>query len=140
MKKHPTVSPAGGTRPHPAHIPRHWAWHYRTLLTLRDHLLSETGDRSREPTGAMEPPSLHAEDLADELYDRDLARALPTNPVDALREVEDAIGRLETGTYGRCEATGRVIPSRRLRAMPWCRRASGDATPPRAAPPSQPSL
>lgn len=39
----------------------------------------------------------------------------------ALRDVEDALTRLERGTFGRCEGCGRPIPSARLRALPRAR-------------------
>jgi RNA polymerase-binding transcription factor DksA len=105
-----------------------WGWHYRTLLALRDHLAGGAGDRMREPVGAMEPPSVHPEDLVDEVYDRDLARALPENRVEALHEIDDAILRLSNGVYGVCEATGRPIPKAQLRAKPWRRFIEGVAT------------
>lgn len=98
-----------------------WAWHFRTLMALRNHLLSGSGDRCREPLDAMEPPSVHAVDWLAETYDHDLALALPANREEALREVNDAIRRLEQGTYGRCEATGKPIARSRLRAEPWRR-------------------
>lgn len=34
-------------------------------------------------------------------------------------EIDDALERLDTGTYGRCIACGSVIPDERLRAVPW---------------------
>ena len=40
---------------------------------------------------------------------------------DALYEVEEAIRRMETDTYGICEETGRQIEAGRLRAVPWTR-------------------
>lgn len=98
-----------------------WAWHFRTLLALRNHLLSGRGDRCREPLESMEPPSLHALDWLAETYDHDLALALPANREEALREVNDALARLENGTYGRCEASGRPIARARLQAEPWQR-------------------
>lgn len=98
-----------------------WAWHFRTLLALRNHLLSGSGDRCREPFEAMEPPSVHALDWLAETYDHDLALALPANREEALREVNDAIRRIERGTYGQCEATGKPIARSRLRATPWRR-------------------
>jgi RNA polymerase-binding transcription factor DksA len=131
---------AKSTHPKSAHAPasqqvssenvrlEDWGWHYRTLLALRDHLRGGAGDRMREPVGAMEPPSVHPEDLVDELYDRDLARALPENRVEALREIDDAILRLSTGVYSVCEATGRRIPKAQLRAKPWRRFVEGVAT------------
>ena len=115
------------------HIPPEWAWHYRTLLALRDHLMGGTGDRLRESCDPMEPPSLHAEDFAGELYDRELALTLPANPAEALREINDAIDRLKAGTYSRCEATGRRIPKSQLRAIPWRRFAERPRTAANAA-------
>lgn len=38
-----------------------------------------------------------------------------------LSEVLDAIRRIERGTYGICEMTGRPIEPERLRAIPWTR-------------------
>jgi RNA polymerase-binding transcription factor DksA len=118
-----TTRPRTGRSPIHQPIPAEWGWHYRTLLALRAHLRHRRGERLAEPCDAMEPPSLHCEDLADELYDRDLAKALPTDSGAALREIEDALERLRTGRYGRCETTGRPIPKSRLREMPWRRSA-----------------
>jgi DnaK suppressor protein len=36
-----------------------------------------------------------------------------------LREVDDALERIENGTYGRCLACGRPIEIDRLEAVPW---------------------
>lgn len=101
-----------------------WAWHYRTLLALRNYLQREPGDREREPYEAMEPPSLHAEDFIDECYDRTLAKALPPDPATALAEIEAALARIKAGTFGRDEKTARRIPVSLLRAKPWRRFAS----------------
>ena len=124
----PRGKPARRDNRQTKHIAPEWAWHYRTLLALRDHLTGSTGDRLRESCDAMEPPSLHAEDFTGELYDRELALALPAKSAEALREINDAIGRLKTGNYGRCEATGRCIPKSQLRAIPWRRFAEGRRT------------
>jgi DnaK suppressor protein len=43
------------------------------------------------------------------------ARALRAN----LRDVERALGKLEDGTYGRCERCGGPIGDERLDAIPW---------------------
>ncbi len=36
-----------------------------------------------------------------------------------LADVEEALRRLQEGTYGRCLTCGQPIPERRLEAMPW---------------------
>lgn len=104
-------------------IPAKWAWHYRTLVALHTHLLSRTAGRLAEPFEGMEPPSLHCEDLAAELYDHDLAAALPADPALARREIEDALHRIADGRYGKCAVTGRPMPKALLRAAPWRRTA-----------------
>jgi RNA polymerase-binding transcription factor len=38
-----------------------------------------------------------------------------------LTAMDEALGRLEQGTYGRCEECGREIPEDRLRVMPFAR-------------------
>ena len=49
------------------------------------------------------------------------ARATQSNLVDVL----DAIRRIERGTYGICEMTGKRIEAERLRAIPWTRYSLG---------------
>jgi RNA polymerase-binding transcription factor DksA len=39
----------------------------------------------------------------------------------ALYEIEQALNRMKTGTYGTCELTGKPIPLERLNAIPWTR-------------------
>lgn len=36
-----------------------------------------------------------------------------------LADVEEALRRLQDGTYGRCLSCGQPIPDRRLEAIPW---------------------
>ncbi len=98
-----------------------WTWHFRTLLALRNHLLSGRGDRGGDVGEPLESPSLHATDFTGDVYDRDLALALPADREEALREVDDALRRIERGRYGICEATGKPIALSRLKATPWRR-------------------
>jgi DnaK suppressor protein len=67
------------------------------------------------------------EDVEDTLDDvaKDLGRERLFTQVESEREqlrlVEEALQRIEQGTYGRCLQTGRPIPLARLRAVPWAR-------------------
>ena len=45
-----------------------------------------------------------------------------------LTEIEDAVGRLEDGSFGSCEGCGRPIPGERLRVRPTARRCVGCAS------------
>ena len=52
------------------------------------------------------------------VVDRDRDQALHANALAALVDIEAALDRLESGTYGRCASCGEQIPSARLEAMP----------------------
>jgi RNA polymerase-binding transcription factor DksA len=49
--------------------------------------------------------------------ERDLA--LSAHARAAVEEIDEALARLEAGTYGICLASGKPIPKERLRAIPW---------------------
>src|SRR5689334_14815123 len=44
-----------------------------------------------------------------------------------LTEITNALGRIENGTYGLSEVSGRPIPVRRLEALPWATRLVEEA-------------
>jgi RNA polymerase-binding transcription factor DksA len=102
-------------------IERKWLPAYRNLLQLRDELLSQAGKLAKEATEGTPSYSMHMADAGTDSFDRDFALSMLSSDQDALYEVEQAIKRIENGTYGRCELTGRVIPKRRLEAIPWAR-------------------
>jgi DnaK suppressor protein len=43
---------------------------------------------------------------------------------DTLKEVRRALARIDAGTFGRCERSGRHIEEKRLAAIPWTRYCS----------------
>jgi RNA polymerase-binding transcription factor DksA len=47
--------------------------------------------------------------------------ALATSLLEGLHDVDDALAKLETGTYGTCESCGEPIGESRLEAMPSAR-------------------
>ena len=105
----------------PVAIPARWSCHHRHLLQLRSRLL-------RADLGLLENARTPAEaGLGAQVIDFTLA--LLTREYDALGEVDAALDRIEHGTYGTCEATGRPIPPDRLRAVPWLRHACEVAPP-----------
>jgi RNA polymerase-binding transcription factor DksA len=64
---------------------------------------------------------MHQADAGSDAYDRDFALSLLGKEQDALYEINEALKRIETGTYGLCEGTGVRIPEERLEAMPFAR-------------------
>ena len=38
---------------------------------------------------------------------------------ETVKEIDQALERIDAGSYGRCESCGRLIPPDRLRVLPW---------------------
>lgn len=90
------------------------------LIELRD----EVGARIREraSTARVEENDLIEEmDQANRATEEAFNMRLLDKEVKLLREIEDAIGKFEDGSYGLCEGTGEQIERRRLEARPWTR-------------------
>ena len=81
--------------------------------TLRKSRLDASGDLSSMP--------IHMADIGTDNYEQEFALDLMDSERRILREIDQALGRLEEGTYGICEGTGQRISKARLRAQPWAR-------------------
>ena len=98
-----------------------WAGFYNNLLELREQLLKQMSGLAKESAQEMAGYSLHMADSGTDNFDRDFALSLLSSDQDALYEIEEALKRIEKGTYGICELTGKPIPRARLEAIPWTR-------------------
>lgn len=110
----------GGPAP-TSSVPAQWRWHYRVLLNLQDRLLSQQRELTEEITQPLEPHSMSEADTASDEFDHDLALVQLSAEQDALYEVTQALDRIRQGNYGICPETGKMIPSARLKALPWAR-------------------
>jgi RNA polymerase-binding transcription factor DksA len=64
---------------------------------------------------------MHMADAGTDSYDRDVALAMLSSEQDALYQIDQALGRILSGSYGKCELTGKPIDAARLEAVPWTR-------------------
>ena len=97
------------------------------LLDLRDQITDvmhgiqsdtiKNGSEGSDASGS----GMHQGDAGSDAYDRDFALNMLSKEANALGEIEEALQRLELGTYGVCEETGQKIPNPRLEAMPFAR-------------------
>ena len=103
--------------------------YYKLLIELRDHVQNglnthteETLKRSaKDDSGDLSGYAQHMADAGTDTFDRDFALSLVSNEQEALAEVEAAILRIQKGTYGVCELTGKPITKERLLAVPFAR-------------------
>lgn len=80
---------------------------------LRKSRLDATGDLSSMP--------IHMADLGTDNFEQEFSLELMDSERKLLVEIDDALRRIETGTYGICEGTGQPISKARLDAQPWAR-------------------
>ncbi len=54
-------------------------------------------------------------------FEREVALRLASNEADLLYEIDEALKRIDNGTYGVCEGSGEQIPRKRLEVFPAAR-------------------
>jgi RNA polymerase-binding transcription factor DksA len=97
------------------------------LLQLRDAMVDSMAGvaqdtlRSRAEGSEASAFGMHQADAGSDAYDRDFALSLLSQEQDALYEIDQALKRIELGTYGVCEMSGKPISRARLEAIPFAR-------------------
>jgi len=99
------------------------ALHRERLLALRARLLGdmtqmEDNALNKDHSRTTSMPTNMAE-LGSDNSDQELTLSLLGSDKNALDQIETAIGRIEDGSYGRCEECGGKIPRPRLEAIPY---------------------
>lgn len=104
----------------------------KILIELRDEILSkiaqEMGTKLDEDPRMSTLSTLDIGDLSQLDFDENIDYTLLNMQIERLREVEDALDRLEEGTYGICEECGEAINLERLKILPfttYCVRCQG---------------
>jgi len=86
--------------------------------TLRKEALK--GSR-QEVAGDLSSMPIHTDDLGTDNYELEFTLGLIEGGRAVLQEIDEALERIERGTYGICQATGKPIGKARLRAKPWAK-------------------
>ena len=101
---------------------------FRALLEKKREELSDRAKTIRrygldeaqaDSVGELSAYDNHPADLGDETFERGKDLGLLDNARVLLGKVEEALARIKSGTYGRCELCGRDIDLDRLEAVPW---------------------
>ena len=89
-----------------------------TVTQLRDDALHKS---RQESAGDLSSMPIHMADIGSDNWEQEFTLGLLANESELLREIEEALQRIEDGTYGVCLATNTHIQKRRLRAKPWAK-------------------
>jgi DnaK suppressor protein len=104
--------------------------HYRELLLKkRREILGNVSEiegealrKSRlDASGDLSSMPIHMADLGTDNFEQEFSLELMDSARKLLVEIDDALNRITTGTYGICEGTGKPITKARLEAQPWAR-------------------
>jgi RNA polymerase-binding protein DksA len=90
----------------------------RTMAAI-EFLHEENPGSVEDETGEQTQVDNHIADAASGTYDRQLDYSLEGGAETVVRLIDDALARIEAGTYGTCRVCGREIGEERLEARPW---------------------
>ncbi|MDD5610039.1 MAG: TraR/DksA C4-type zinc finger protein [Candidatus Omnitrophica bacterium] len=92
------------------------------LIEQINHISEDTLKKSpKEASGDISSYTYHMADVATDTYDREFSMSLASNDRAIFYEIEDALKKIEDGTYGICEECKDFIAKVRLRAIPYAR-------------------
>ena len=94
------------------------------LLELKDTLLDAMRGVARDNLHAGSETSafgMHQADAGSDAYDRDFALSMLSKEQGSLYEIDEALKRIEDGSYGVCDLCEKPIKHDRLEALPFTR-------------------
>ena len=101
--------------------------HFRDLLLAkRREILGDMSSMEREAlrtSGGSNLSTLpiHMADMGTDNYEQEFTLGLVETERRLLREINLALAKIQNGTYGICEGTGKPISKARLEVQPWAR-------------------
>lgn len=86
------------------------------------HISEDTLKKSqKDAAGDISGYTYHMADVATDTYDREFSLSLASSEREALYELDDALKRIEEGTFGVCEECKSLIAKNRLKAVPYAK-------------------
>ena len=91
------------------------------VVAAIDHLHRTNSGSLEDETGELISGNVdnHMGEVATATFDRELDYTLEGNAEAVLGAIDDALRRIDDGSYGRCRICGREIAEERLEARPW---------------------
>ncbi|RMD65958.1 MAG: hypothetical protein D6824_01720 [Planctomycetota bacterium] len=98
----------------------------RLLLEKRAEVIGDVSAMEQEALrsdrgGSLSSLTQHMADQGSDEYEQSLALGLAESQRKLLKEIDEALERIDQGVYGVCEVLGVAIPKERLEARPWAK-------------------
>ncbi len=94
----------------------------KLLVEKKERLIKEITEQSEEVSSEKLDEPGDVVDMATDLLEQELNLSLTTSEVNSLRDINDALSRIEAGTYGICIDSDEPINKTRLKAIPEAKR------------------
>jgi DnaK suppressor protein len=94
------------------------------LLEMKQKKLEEIQQNhaDKESINSFQSDAGDFADSASNIYEKELHMDLSEKNKQMLIEIEDALSKIENGSYGKCENCGEDISVERLKALPFAKR------------------
>jgi len=93
----------------------------QNLLEMKNKLVAEIDSELKAEREGNKDEGMDTYDLASEERDREINFILSDRERLKIKQIDDALVRMDEGTYGVCESCGLEIAEERLEAMPFTR-------------------
>jgi RNA polymerase-binding protein DksA len=101
--------------------------HFRQLLITERakfaneirSIAQETSKSPRDASGDLSGYTVHMADMSADTYDREMTTNMLSNEQEVLYQIDDALKRIDEGTFGTCQQCNQAITMSRLKAVPY---------------------
>ena len=101
----------------------------KLILKMKEHIVDEIKHISedtlkksqKDASGDISGYAYHMADIATDTYDIEFSLGLASDERKLLYEFDDALRKIEEGTFGICESCKNIISKTRLKAIPYAR-------------------
>ena len=108
-------------------LSRHQVKHFRQLLITErakfageiKSIAQETSKSPREASGDLSAYTVHMADMSADAYEREVSMNIVSSEQEVLYQIDDALKRVDEGTFGICEQCTTPITMSRLKAVPY---------------------
>ncbi|HBQ38193.1 MAG TPA: hypothetical protein DD714_04205, partial [Candidatus Omnitrophica bacterium] len=82
-------------------------------------IAKEVSKNPRDASGDLSAYTVHPADMSSDTYERELSANIASSEQEVLYQIDEALKRLDEGTYGTCQECSKPISLSRLRAVPY---------------------
>jgi RNA polymerase-binding protein DksA len=82
-------------------------------------IAQDASKNPRDASGDLSAYTIHMADMSSDTYERELAMNIASTEQQVLYQIDDALKRIDEGTYGACVTCNKPITLSRLKAVPY---------------------